>query len=151
MKAYSELSKEELMELREQLLAAYEEKKALGLNLDMSRGKPSPTQLGVSVGLMDVINSDSDMKSECGIDCRNYGCLDGIPEVKRLMAEMMGTTEDHIFIGGNVSLTLMFDTVSRAYTHGIMGETPWCKLDKVKFLCPVQDMIDILLSQSILE
>ena len=137
MKAYSELSKEELMELREQLLAAYEEKKALGLNLDMSRGKPSPTQLGVSVGLMDVINSDSDMKSECGIDCRNYGCLDGIPEVKRLMAEMMGTTEDHIFIGGNASLTLMFDTVSRAYTHGIMGETPWCKLDKVKFLCPV--------------
>lgn len=95
MKAYSELSREELMELREQLLAAYEEKKALGLNLDMSRGKPSPTQLGVSVGLMDVINSDSDMKSECGIDCRNYGCLDGIPEVKRLMAEMMGTTEDH--------------------------------------------------------
>ena len=116
MKAYSELSREELMELREQLLAAYEEKKALGLNLDMSRGKPSPTQLGVSVGLMDVINSDSDMKSECGIDCRNYGCLDGIPEVKRLMAEMMGTTEDHIFIGGNASLTLMFDTVSRAYT-----------------------------------
>lgn len=137
MKAYSELSKEELMELREQLLAAYEEKKALGLNLDMSRGKPSPTQLGVSVGLMDVINSDSDMRSECGTDCRNYGCLDGIPEVKRLMAEMMGTTEDHIFIGGNASLTLMFDTVSRAYTHGIMGETPWCKLDKVKFLCPV--------------
>ena len=137
MKAYSELSREELMELREQLLAAYEEKKALGLNLDMSRGKPSPTQLGVSVGLMDVINSDSDMKSECGIDCRNYGCLDGIPEVKRLMAEMMGTTEDHIFIGGNASLTLMFDTVSRAYTHGIMGKTPWCKLDKVKFLCPV--------------
>ena len=137
MKAYSELSKEELMELREQLLAAYEEKKALGLNLDMSRGKPSPTQLGVSVGLMDVINSDSDMKSECGIDCRNYGCLDGIPEVKRLMAEMMGTTEDYIFIGGNASLTLMFDTVSRAYTHGIMGETPWCKLDKMKFLCPV--------------
>lgn len=137
MKAYSELSREELMELREQLIAAYEEKKALGLNLDMSRGKPSPTQLGVSVGLMDVINSDSDMKSECGIDCRNYGCLDGIPEVKRLMAEMMGTTEDYIFIGGNASLTLMFDTVSRAYTHGIMGETPWCKLDKVKFLCPV--------------
>ncbi len=137
MKAYSELSREELMELREQLLAAYDEKKALGLNLDMSRGKPSPTQLGVSVGLMDVINSDSDMKSECGIDCRNYGCLDGIPEVKRLMAEMMGTTEDHIFIGGNASLTLMFDTVSRAYTHGIMGETPWGKLDKVKFLCPV--------------
>ena len=134
---YSEMSKEQLLQLKAELDERYKEAKAKGLNLNMSRGKPSPTQLGVSVGLMDVINSDSDMKSECGIDCRNYGCLDGIPEVKRLMAEMMGTTEDHIFIGGNASLTLMFDTVSRAYTHGIMGETPWCKLDKVKFLCPV--------------
>ena len=134
---YNDMSKEELLVLKESLNKEYAEAKAKGLALDMSRGKPSPTQLGVSVGLMDVINSDSDMKSECGIDCRNYGCLDGIPEVKRLMAEMMGTTEDHIFIGGNASLTLMFDTVSRAYTHGIMGETPWCKLDKVKFLCPV--------------
>ena len=134
---YNEMSKEQLLQLKAELDERYKEAKAKGLNLNMSRGKPSPTQLGVSVGLMDVINSDSDMKSECGIDCRNYGCLDGIPEVKRLMAEMMGTTEDHIFIGGNASLTLMFDTVSRAYTHGIMGETPWCKLDKVKFLCPV--------------
>ena len=134
---YVEMSTEELKKLEAELSKQYDEYKSLNLKLDMSRGKPSPTQLGVSVGLMDVINSDSDMKSECGIDCRNYGCLDGIPEVKRLMAEMMGTTEDHIFIGGNASLTLMFDTVSRAYTHGIMGETPWCKLDKVKFLCPV--------------
>ena len=137
MQKYSEMSKEQLQDVKKELDQQYAEIKAQGLALDMSRGKPSPTQLGVSVGLMDVINSDSDMKSECGIDCRNYGCLDGIPEVKRLMAEMMGTTEDHIFIGGNASLTLMFDTVSRAYTHGIMGETPWCKLDKVKFLCPV--------------
>ena len=137
MKKYTEMNHEELLALKKELDKEFEEIKAQGLALDMSRGKPSPTQLGVSVGLMDVINSDSDMKSECGIDCRNYGCLDGIPEVKRLMAEMMGTTEDHIFIGGNASLTLMFDTVSRAYTHGIMGETPWCKLDKVKFLCPV--------------
>ena len=137
MKKYTEMNHEELLALKKELDKEFKEIKAQGLALDMSRGKPSPTQLGVSVGLMDVINSDSDMKSECGIDCRNYGCLDGIPEVKRLMAEMMGTTEDHIFIGGNASLTLMFDTVSRAYTHGIMGETPWCKLDKVKFLCPV--------------
>ena len=135
--SFKDMSKQQLAELKENLQKQYDDFKSRNLNLDMSRGKPSPTQLGVSVGLMDVINSDSDMKSECGIDCRNYGCLDGIPEVKRLMAEMMGTTEDHIFIGGNASLTLMFDTVSRAYTHGIMGETPWCKLDKVKFLCPV--------------
>ena len=125
MKAYSELSREELMELREQLLAAYEEKKALGLNLDMSRGKPSPTQLGVSVGLMDVINSDSDMKSECGIDCRNYGCLDGIPEVKRLMAEMMGTTEDHIFIGGNAFPCLRIYFVNQAIQDKIIFRIPY--------------------------
>lgn len=137
MKAYSELSREELEALKEELLAAYEEKKGLGLKLDMSRGKPSPAQLDITRGLMDVVTSDSSMMSEGGVDCRNYGCLDGIPEVKRLMAEMMGTTPEHVFIGGNASLTLMFDTVSRAYTHGLMGETPWCKLDKVKFLCPV--------------
>ena len=137
MKAYSELSKDELMELHETLKAAYEEKKALGLSLDMSRGKPSPTQLNVSLPLMDVLDSEADLKSEGGMDCRNYGGLDGIPEAKKLMADMMGTTPEHIFIGGNASLTLMYDTVSRAYTHGLLGETPWCKLDKVKFLCPV--------------
>lgn len=137
MKAYSELSKDELMELHETLKAAYEEKKALGLSLDMSRGKPSPTQLNVSLPLMDVLDSAADLKSEGGMDCRNYGGLDGIPEAKKLMADMMGTTPEHIFIGGNASLTLMYDTVSRAYTHGLLGETPWCKLDKVKFLCPV--------------
>ena len=137
MKAYSELSKDELMELHETLKAAYEEKKALGLSLDMSRGKPSPTQLNVSLPLMDVLDSEADLKTEGGMDCRNYGVLDGIPEAKKLMADMMGTTPEHIFIGGNASLTLMYDTVSRAYTHGLLGETPWCKLDKVKFLCPV--------------
>lgn len=137
MKAYSELSREELEALKAELLAAYEEKKGLGLKLDMSRGKPSPAQLDITRGLMDVVTSDSSMMSEGGVDCRNYGCLDGIPEVKKLMAEMMGTTPEHVFIGGNASLTLMFDTVSRAYTHGLMGETPWCRLDKVKFLCPV--------------
>lgn len=137
MKPYSELSREELEALKAELLAAYEERKGLGLKLDMSRGKPSPAQLDITRGLMDVVTSDSSMMSEGGVDCRNYGCLDGIPEIKKLMAEMMGTTPEHVFIGGNASLTLMFDTVSRAYTHGLMGETPWCRLDKVKFLCPV--------------
>ena len=137
MKAYSELSREELMELREQLLAAYEEKKALGLNLDMSRGKPSAKQLDVSLGLLDTINSSSDLKSLDGTDCRNYGVLDGIPEAKKLMADMMGTTPDHVIVYGNASLNIMYDQISRAYTHGILGNTPWCKLDKVKFLCPV--------------
>ena len=77
------------------------------------------------------------MKSEDGTDCRNYGVLDGIPEAKKLMADIMGTTPEHVIIYGNASLNIMYDQVSRAYTHGLLGNTPWCKLDKVKFLCPV--------------
>lgn len=125
------------MALKSELEASYEEKKALNLQLDMSRGKPSPSQLDVSLGLMDALNSNSVLKSEDGTDCRNYGVLDGIPEAKKLMADMMGTTADHIIIFGNASLTIMYDSISRSYTHGVLGSTPWCKLDKVKFLCPV--------------
>ena len=86
---------------------------------------------------MDALNSNSVLKSEDGTDCRNYGVLDGIPEAKKLMADMMGTTADHIIIFGNASLTIMYDSISRSYTHGVLCSTPWCKLDKVKFLCPV--------------
>ena len=137
MESYQNLSKEQLLALKSELEASYEEKKALNLQLDMSRGKPSPSQLDVSLGLMDALNSNSVLKSEDGTDCRNYGVLDGIPEAKKLMADMMGTTADHIIILGNASLTIMYDSISRSYTHGVLGSTPWCKLDKVKFLCPV--------------
>ena len=137
MESYQNLSKEQLLALKSELEASYEEKKALNLQLDMSRGKPSPSQLDVSLGLMDAQNSNSVLKSEDGTDCRNYGVLDGIPEAKKLMADMMGTTADHIIIFGNASLTIMYDSISRSYTHGVLGSTPWCKLDKVKFLCPV--------------
>ena len=137
MESYQNLSKEQLLALKSELEASYEEKKALNLQLDMSRGKPSPSQLDVSLGLMDALNSNSVLKSEDGTDCRNYGVLDGIPEAKKLMADMMGTTADHIIIFGNASLTIMYDSISRSYTHGVLGSTPWCKLDKVKFLCPV--------------
>ena len=137
MESYQNLSKEQLLALKSELEASYEEKKALNLQLDMSRGKPSPSQLDVSLGLMDALNSSSVLKSEDGTDCRNYGVLDGIPEAKKLMADMMGTTADHIIIFGNASLTIMYDSISRSYTHGVLGSTPWCKLDKVKFLCPV--------------
>ena len=137
MESYQNLSKEQLLALKSELEASYEENKALNLQLDMSRGKPSPSQLDVSLGLMDALNSNSVLKSEDGTDCRNYGVLDGIPEAKKLMADMMGTTADHIIIFGNASLTIMYDSISRSYTHGVLGSTPWCKLDKVKFLCPV--------------
>ena len=134
---YNDMSKEELLALKESLNKEYAEAKPKGLALDMSRGKPSAKQLDVSLGLLDTINSSSDLKALDGTDCRNYGVLDGIPEAKKLMADMMGTTPDHVIVYGNASLNIMYDQISRAYTHGILGNTPWCKLDKVKFLCPV--------------
>ena len=134
---YNDMSKEELLALKESLNKEYAEAKAKGLALDMSRGKPSAKQLDVSLGLLDTINSSSDLKALDGTDCRNYGVLDGIPEAKKLLADMMGTTPDHVIVYGNASLNIMYDQISRAYTHGILGNTPWCKLDKVKFLCPV--------------
>ena len=134
---YNDMSKEELLALKESLNKEYAEAKAKGLALDMSRGKPSAKQLDVSLGLLDTINSSSDLKALDGTDCRNYGVLDGLTEAKKLMADMMGTTSEHIIIYGNASLNIMYDQVSRSYAHGVMGSTPWCKLDKVKWLCPV--------------
>ena len=133
---YTELSKEELLKLKDELNKEYQEAKSKGLSLDMSRGKPSATQLDVSLDILDATNSKSLLKAEDGTDCRNYGVLDGIPEAKKLMADMIGTTPDHVIIYGNASLSIMYDQVSRAYTHGLLGNTPWCKLDKIKFLCP---------------
>lgn len=137
MKKYQEMSKEELLTLKSELQKQYEEVKALGLSLDMSRGKPSATQLDISMGMMDVLNSDTDLKCETGVDCRNYGVIDGIPEAKRLLGEISEVDPEHIIIYGNSSLNVMFDSIARSMTHGVMGSTPWAKLDKVKFLCPV--------------
>lgn len=137
MTPYKELSKEELLKEKEALEKEYEEVKKKGLKLDMSRGKPSAAQLDLSMGLMDVLNSSTDLKGEEGVDCRNYGILDGIVEAQRLLAQLMEVEPDNIIIYGNSSLNVMYDTVSRSMTHGVLGSTPWCRLDKVKFLCPV--------------
>lgn len=137
MKAYKELSEQELLALKEDLNRQYEEAKAKGLKLDMSRGKPSPSQLDMERDFLDVIRSDSDVRTKSGTDCRNYGLLDGIPEAKKLMADMIGVSEDMIIVFGNSSLNIMYDTVARSMLFGVLGSTPWCKLDKVKFLCPV--------------
>ncbi|MDE6762000.1 MAG: aminotransferase class I/II-fold pyridoxal phosphate-dependent enzyme [Lachnospiraceae bacterium] len=137
MKPLKELTKVELLALKEMLNREYIEAKAKGLQLDMSRGKPGISQLNLSLPLLDVLTSEDDMTSSDGMDVRNYGVLDGIPEAKQLMAEMMDTTPDHVVVFGNASLTIMYDTVSRAMLKGLLGETPWCKLDEVKFLCPV--------------
>ncbi len=137
MRPYCELDREELLKLKEELEAGYEEFKERGLHLDMSRGKPSREQLDISMGIMDVLHSGVDLKDSEGIDCRNYGVLDGVKEAKQLLGEMSEVSPDKIIIYGNSSLNVMYDTVARAMTHGIMGHTPWCKLDRVKFLCPV--------------
>ncbi|OUP51219.1 aminotransferase [Lachnoclostridium sp. An181] len=137
MAAYKDLSREELLELRESLEKKFEEEKAKGLKLDMSRGKPSAAQLNLSMGMMDVLTSESQLMCSEGVDCRNYGVLDGITEAKQLLADMMEVPKDNIIIFGNSSLNVMYDTVARSMTHGVLGSTPWCKLDKVKFLCPV--------------
>lgn len=136
MKSYKELTKNELLELKNQLEEEYKEAKAKGLNLDMSRGKPSVAQLDLSKDMLDVINSTSDTNSENGLDVRNYGAFDGLPEAKKLMADVMGVSPDNVIIYGNSSLNMMYDVVSRSMVFGVLGSTPWCKLDKVKFLCP---------------
>lgn len=137
MKPFAEMTKEELQELRKQLSAQYKAFQGKDLKLDMSRGKPSVDQLDLSMGMMDVLSSDDDLTCEDGTDCRNYGVLDGIKEAKELLADMMEVAPDHIILYGNSSLNVMYDTVARSMTNGVMGNTPWCKLDKVKFLCPV--------------
>ncbi len=137
MKAYQELTREELLALKEQLEAEYVDAKGKGLKLDMSRGKPGISQLALSMPMLDVINSESDMKTVLGNDTRNYGDLDGIGECRRLLSNMMGVNKDNVVVCGNSSLNIMYDTVSRSMTKGVNGSTPWCKLDNVKFLCPV--------------
>ncbi len=137
MRAYKELSENELLALKEDLNKQYEEAKAKGLKLDMSRGKPAPSQLDMEMDFLDVIDSKSLLKTENGTDCRNYGLLDGIPEAKKLMADMIGVSAENVIVCGNASLNIMYDTVARSMIFGVLGSTPWCKLDKVKFLCPV--------------
>ncbi len=137
MQSYQEMSREELLQEKKSLEAAYKKYASGALKLDMSRGKPSAEQLDLSMELMDVLGSDTDMNCEDGTDCRNYGVLDGIQEAKVLLGDMIECHPDNIIIYGNSSLNIMYDIVSRSMTHGVMGNTPWCKLDKVKFLCPV--------------
>ena len=137
MKAYKDLTKDELLTLKAALEVEYKEMESKGLNLNMARGKPGFSQLELCMPMLDVVNSTSDMRTMLGNDTRNYGDLDGIGECRRLMAYMLEVEKDNVLVGGNSSLNLMFDTVSRSFTHGVNGSTPWYKLDKVKFLCPV--------------
>lgn len=137
MKAYVDMSRDELLTLKASLEEEFKTEEAKGLSLNMARGKPGASQLALSMPMLDVINSQSDMRTELGNDTRNYGDLDGIGECRRLMADMMEVEKDNVIVCGNSSLNIMYDMVSRSMLCGVNGSTPWCKLDKVKFLCPV--------------
>lgn len=137
MKAYKDMSNDELLTVKAALEEEYKTLEAKSLNLNMARGKPGFSQLALSMPMLDVINSKSDMRTVLGNDTRNYGDLDGIGECRHLMADMMSVKKDNVIVCGNSSLNIMYDTIASSMTHGVNGSTPWCKLDKVKFLCPV--------------
>lgn len=137
MKAYKDMSREELLALKASLEEEFKTEEAKGLSLNMARGKPGASQLALSMPMLDVINSQADMRTLLGNDTRNYGDWDGIGECRRLMADMIGVPKDNVIVCGNSSLNIMYDTVARSMIKGVNGSTPWCKLDKVRFLCPV--------------
>lgn len=137
MASYQEMSKEQLLQEKAALEAEYAKIKEMGLSLDMSRGKPAAEQLDLSMGILDTVDAKSVVKSENGTDLRNYGVLDGIPEAKKLIGDMVGAKPENVIVYGNSSLNIMYDQIARAEIFGICGNTPWSKLDKVKFLCPV--------------
>ena len=136
MMKYADMTAAERRAEYEAVKAAYEQRKALGLKLNMARGKPGKAQLDLVSDILTVLNSPDQCVSD-GIDVRNYGELSGIPAAKRLFADILGCKPEECFMGGSASLTLMYDTIAKAYTHGLLrSEKPWCKLDKVKWLCP---------------
>lgn len=137
MKKYQEMTREELLQEKTELEAEFAKIKEMGLNLDMSRGKPGSDQLDLAMPMLDVLTSKEVIESENGTDLRNYGIVDGIPEAKKLVADMIGARPEQVIVYGNSSLNIMYDQVARAEMFGICGNTPWSKLDKVKFLCPV--------------
>ncbi|MBE6752899.1 MAG: aminotransferase class I/II-fold pyridoxal phosphate-dependent enzyme [Ruminococcaceae bacterium] len=133
---YVEMSREQLLQEKKLLTVRYEQFREQGLNLNMSRGIPCAEQLELSMPMLDIVNSGSDLHTVTGADCRNYGIVDGIPEVKKLFADLFGVTTDEIIVLGNSSLNMMFDTISSAMAHGLLGGEPWANQGRIKFLCP---------------
>lgn len=137
MNSVLQLSEKELSARLEKLQKVYDAFKAKGLSLDMSRGKPGPEQLDLTVGMLDADLLKDAYLSENGFDSRNYGLVDGIPEAKNLFADILGVASENVIVGGNSSLNMMFDYIAQAFAKGVCGNAPWSEQDKVKFLCPV--------------
>lgn len=135
--AYANLSEAELQTVFADLSKEYEEMKAKKRSLNMARGKPSAAQLELALGVLEALKARSEFANSNGDDCRNYGLWDGLPEMKKIFSDMLGVPSSQIILGNNSSLMMMFEVISRGYSHGYNGCTPWCKLDKIKFLCPV--------------
>ena len=136
MTPYSCMTKEELEREYTSVLAAFENCKAQGLNLNMARGKPAKKQLDLVSDILTVLNTADDC-FDGDIDSRNYGELAGLPSARTYWADVLDCKPSQIFVGGAASLNMMCDIVSRAYTHGLLhSPRPWCKEEKVKFLCP---------------
>lgn len=137
MKQYQEMSKEELLQEKESLEAAYKAYQKRDLHLNMARGKPSTEQLDLAMDLLNNVLDERDIIiMSNGLDARNYGGLEGIPQAKQLIASMVDAKPEQVLLYGNSSLNMMYDTVARAMTHGICGNTPWMKQEGIKFLCP---------------
>lgn len=134
--SYASLSREERSAMLESLQAQYEVYRSKNLKLDMSRGIPSTPQLNLTLCMLHNLNTAESCKTDAGLDCRSYGTLDGIPEAKKLFADILEVPTDNVIVFGNSSLNIMYDTVARAMLYGVCGSTPWSKLEKVRFLCP---------------
>jgi len=138
MKPYSAWSRDDLIHEKESLASILNSFRAKKISLNMARGKPGREQLALSMPMLDILNSSSNVNSEDGVDCRNYGELTGIIDAKKLFGEYMGVSVEEIIIAGSTSLTFMYDCMARAMLTGVLGsERPWGKEEKVKFLCPV--------------
>ena len=136
MSSYKQMSKQELEQEFDRVRNEYETLKSLGLSLDMSRGKPGFENMDMCEDMFTLVNKEKGFKDSAGVDCRNYGGMDGSPEMKKLFAEILEISPEQIIVGGNSSLTMMFDTVAQAMTHG-MGAEPWYECKDRKFICPV--------------
>ena len=134
---FTEMNEVQLKDMYSEAKNKYDEACKLNLNLNMARGKPSAAQLDLALGVLEALHARSEFANSNGDDSRNYGIWDGLPEMREIFGHMMDVPASQVVVGNNSSLMMMFDAISRGYSHGYNGCKPWCKLDKLKFLCPV--------------